>query len=62
MGKVIEWKELVGDVFLVVIGGMLVECVMGVFEVGVDIVFVVIDIILNEDFKVWIKVWIEVCL
>ncbi|NQY59207.1 thiamine phosphate synthase [Cognatishimia sp.] len=61
LGKVSEWKELVGEVPLVAIGGMSVERATGAFEAGADIVSAVTDITLNEDPEARIKAWLEVC-
>ncbi|WP_370228488.1 thiamine phosphate synthase [Cognatishimia sp.] len=61
LGKVTEWKALVGDVPLVAIGGMSVERAPGAFEAGADIVSAVTDITLNPDPEARIKAWLEVC-
>ena len=61
LGKVTEWKGLVGDVPLVAIGGMSVERAKGAFEAGADIVSAVTDITLNADPEARIKAWLEVC-
>lgn len=57
---VIEWCKLMGLILLVVIGGVMFECVIEVFVVGVDVVFVVIDIMLNVDFEGCICEWLWV--
>lgn len=61
LGKVSEWKGLVGDVPLVAIGGMSVERATGAFEAGADIVSAVTDITLNPDPEARIRAWLEVC-
>lgn len=58
--RVTEWKERVGDVPLVGIGGMSVERAPGVFGAGADIVSVVTDITLNADPEGRVKQWLEV--
>lgn len=61
LGKVTEWKAIVGDVPLVAIGGMSVERASGAFEAGADIVSAVTDITLNDDPEARVKAWLEVC-
>lgn len=61
LGKVTEWKALVGDTPLVAIGGMSVERATGAFEAGADIVSAVTDITLNDDPEARVKAWLEVC-
>ena len=57
--KVTEWKQRVGTVPLVGIGGMSVERAQGVFEAGADIVSVVTDITLNSAPKARVEEWLE---
>ena len=57
--KVTEWKQRVGTVPLVGIGGMSVERAQGVFEAGADIVSVVTDITLNSAPKARVQEWLE---
>ncbi|MDA5558593.1 thiamine phosphate synthase [Shimia sp. MMG029] len=59
--RVTEWKERVGDVPLVGIGGMSVERAPGVLEAGADIVSAVTDITLNDDPEARVRRWLEVC-
>ncbi len=59
--RVTEWKDRVGDVPLVAIGGMSVERAEGAFEAGADIVAAVTDITLNEDPEGRVRSWVEVC-
>lgn len=61
LGKVTEWKELLGDTPLCAIGGMSVERAPGAFEAGADIVAVVTDITLNDDPEARVREWLEVC-
>ncbi|WP_170600816.1 thiamine phosphate synthase [Ruegeria arenilitoris] len=58
--RVTEWKQRVGDIPLVGIGGMSVERAPGVFQAGADIVSVVTDITLNPDPEARVRQWIEV--
>lgn len=57
--RVTEWKERVGDIPLVGIGGMSVERAPGVLEAGADIVSAVTDITLNDDPEGRVRQWIE---
>lgn len=59
LGKVSEWKKLVGDTPLVAIGGMSVERAQGAFDAGADIVSAVTDITLNKDPEARINQWIS---
>ncbi|GAA6191366.1 thiamine phosphate synthase [Phaeobacter sp. NW0010-22] len=58
--RVTEWKERVGSIPLVGIGGMNVERAPGVLEAGADIVSAVTDITLNADPEARVRQWIEV--
>ena len=57
--RIIEWKQLVGDVPLVAIGGMSVARSAGAFAAGADIVAAVTDITLNTDPEARVQAWIE---
>ena len=57
--KVTEWKQRVGTVPLVGIGGISVERAGGVFEAGADIVSVVTDITLNSAPEARVQEWLE---
>ena len=59
LGKVSEWKGLVGNVPLVAIGGMSVERAAGAFEAGADIVSVVTDITWNDDPENRVREWLK---
>lgn len=61
LGKVTEWKELLGDTPLCAIGGMSVERAPGAFEAGADIVAAVTDITLKDDPEARVREWLEVC-
>lgn len=59
--RVTEWKQRIGNIPLVAIGGMSVARAPGVFEAGADLISVVTDITLNQDPEARIKAWLEVC-
>lgn len=60
LGRVAEWKRLIGDLPLVAIGGLSVERAAGVIEAGADILSVVTDITLNADPEARLREWVEV--
>lgn len=60
LGRVAEWKQLIGDLPLVAIGGLSVERAAGVIEAGADILSVVTDITLNADPEARLREWVEV--
>ena len=47
--RITEWKQRVGDIPLVAIGGLTVERLPGVFKAGADSAAVVNDIVSNKD-------------
>lgn len=59
--KLTEWKEIMGDLPLVAIGGMSVERSAGAFEAGADIVAAVTDITLKDDPEARVREWLEAC-
>ncbi|NRB03985.1 MAG: thiamine phosphate synthase [Rhodobacteraceae bacterium] len=59
--KLTTWKERIGDIPLVAIGGMSVERAQGAFDAGADIVAAVTDITLNEDPVARMKAWLDMC-
>lgn len=59
LGRVTQWKKLVGDTPLVGIGGMSVERAAGVFEAGADIVSAVTDITLNATPEARLSEWVK---
>ena len=61
LGRVSEWKRLLGPVPLVAIGGMSVERAPGAFEAGADIVSAVTDITLHADPEARLRDWLRVC-
>lgn len=58
--RVAEWKERIGSIPLVGIGGLSVERAPGVLKAGADIVSAVTDITLNQDPEARIKQWLDV--
>ncbi len=58
--KLTEWKELIGAIPLVAIGGMRVDRAEDAFAAGADIVSVVTDITLNSDPETQVKRWRDV--
>ena len=58
--KLTVWKERIGDIPLVAIGGMSVERAPGALEAGADIVSAVTDITLNDDPEARVRAWLEV--
>lgn len=61
LGRVSEWKRLVGDTPLCAIGGMSVERAPGAFAAGADIVAAVTDITLHPDARARMRDWLAVC-
>ncbi|MEM7291385.1 MAG: thiamine phosphate synthase, partial [Pseudomonadota bacterium] len=59
LDRVTEWKERIGGIPLVGIGGLSVERAAGVFAAGADIVSVVTDITLNDDPEDRTRQWVE---
>jgi len=59
LGRITEWKELIGDIPLVAIGGFSVERAKGAFEAGADIVAAVTDITLNKDPEARVRAWLR---
>lgn len=59
--RVTEWKQRIGNIPLVAIGGMSVARAPGVFEAGADLISVVTDITLSQEPEARIKAWLEVC-
>jgi thiamine-phosphate pyrophosphorylase len=58
LGRLAEWRRLVGAIPLVGIGGMTLDRAAGVFAAGADIVSVVTDITLDEDPERKIRQWL----
>jgi len=59
LDRVQQWKNHIGDLPLVGIGGMTIDRAAGVYAVGADIVSVVTDITLNENPEDRLKGWIK---
>ncbi|SMX36788.1 thiamine phosphate synthase [Octadecabacter ascidiaceicola] len=59
--KLSVWKDRVGDIPLVAIGGMRTDRAHGAFDAGADVVSAVTDITLHDDPEGRVKEWLEVC-
>ena len=59
LDRVQQWKNHIGDLPLVGIGGMTIDRAAGVYAVGADIVSVVTDITLNENPEDRLKEWVK---
>jgi thiamine-phosphate pyrophosphorylase len=59
LARIGEWKEKLGAIPLVAIGGITLERAKGIFEAGADIVSVVTDITLAADPKARARDWIK---
>ena len=59
--KLTRWKQQIGDIPLVAIGGMTTERASGAFDAGADVVSAVTDITLHDDPEGRVKEWLEVC-
>ncbi|MDC0102619.1 thiamine phosphate synthase [Alphaproteobacteria bacterium] len=59
LDRVQQWKNYIGDLPLVGIGGMTIDRAAGVYAAGADIVSVVTDITLNENPEDRLKGWVK---
>jgi len=59
--KLTHWKERVGDIPLVAIGGMSTDRAAGAFAAGADMVSAVTDITLHDDPEGRVKEWLGAC-
>lgn len=59
LDRVAEWKERIGPVPLVAIGGFTLERAAGAFDAGADVVSVVTDITLSTDPEARLRAWVE---
>ena len=57
--KLTRWRERIGDIPLVAIGGFSVPRAVGAFDAGADIVSVMTDITLNENPEERVLEWLE---
>jgi thiamine-phosphate pyrophosphorylase len=57
--KITEWKERVGDIPLVAIGGIKLEQAPEIYAAGADSIAVVSDITQNPDPDARVKAWLE---
>lgn len=58
LARIRAWKERVGEVPLVAIGGLTIERAAGCFEAGADCVAVVTDVLLNADPEARAREWV----
>lgn len=58
LDRVSEWKEMLGDMPLIGIGGISLDRANGVFEAGADVVAAVTDITLHSDPEKRVKEWL----
>lgn len=56
--KLTEWREAIGDIPLIAIGGFSVERAAGAFAAGADVVAAVTDVTLNADPEARAREWI----
>ncbi|SPH21096.1 Thiamine-phosphate synthase [Ascidiaceihabitans donghaensis] len=59
--KLRPWKDRLGDIPLVAIGGMNTDRAPLAFEAGADVVSAVTDITLHDDPEGRVRAWLEVC-
>lgn len=58
LARIVEWKQLVGEIPLVAIGGLNVERLPRVFGSGADIAAVVTDIVRSDDPDARTREWV----
>lgn len=58
--RVAKWKQNIGDIPLVAIGGLTVERASAVYQAGADSICVVTDVLLNDEPEQRLKQWLEV--
>ena len=57
--RVKQWKQAIGDLPLVGIGGVTIARAMGVYEAGADCISVVSDVLMNENPEKRLQTWLE---
>lgn len=60
LGRVRQWKDIVGDLPLVAIGGLTVERAAGVYEAGADCISVVSDVLQHENPEARLTQWLDI--
>lgn len=60
LGRLAEWRRLVGELPLVAIGGMQPDRAAAVFAAGADVISVVTDITLHPDPEARTREWLQV--
>jgi len=58
--KVGRWKERLGDIPLVAIGGLTVERAPAVYEQGADSISAVTDVLLNDNPEQRLQEWLSI--
>ena len=61
VAKLTTWKQRIGDIPLVAIGGMSIARAPGAFAAGANIVSAVTDITLNDDPEARVRAWLDTC-
>ena len=61
VAKLTTWKQRIGDIPLVAIGGMSIARAPGAFAARADIVCAVTDITLNDDPEARVRAWLDAC-
>ena len=59
IAKITEWKQRIGDIPLVAIGGIKLEHAADVFAAGADSIAVVSDVTQNPDPDARVRAWLE---
>ena len=57
--KVVKWKQQLGEVPLVAIGGLTIERAPDVYKAGAASICVVTDVLLNDDPEARLKQWLN---
>ena len=59
VAKITEWKQRIGDIPLVAIGGIKLEQAAEIFQAGADSIAVVSDVTQNADPDARVKAWLD---
>lgn len=62
LGRVSQWKKIVGDMPLVAIGGLTVERAAGVYAAGADCISVVSDVLQYDNPEARLAAWLGLAL
>jgi thiamine-phosphate pyrophosphorylase len=58
VAKLTRWRDLIGDMPLIAIGGMSINRATGAFDAGADVVAAVTDITLNANPEARVRAWL----